>query len=91
MGLFANATPEGVYDLTGNAYTWTTSVYDQEQYPYPYQADDGRENTDVNRKYVLNDGSWLLTRVNARAAYRYYFNPHDRSYNIGFRVCRPPS
>lgn len=26
VGIFNNATPEGVYDLTSNAYTWTTQV-----------------------------------------------------------------
>lgn len=42
-GIFDNATPEDAYDLSGNAYTWTLSIYDQEQLPYPYRSDDGRE------------------------------------------------
>ncbi|MFN0109421.1 MAG: SUMF1/EgtB/PvdO family nonheme iron enzyme, partial [Blastocatellia bacterium] len=63
IGVFDNATPEGkdegAFDLSGNAYTWTLSVYDQEKFPYPYRSDDGREElaaTGVRR--VLRGGSW---------------------------------
>jgi formylglycine-generating enzyme required for sulfatase activity len=43
VGIFDNQTPEGGYDLTGNVWTWTTTIYDQEKYRYPYRAEDGRE------------------------------------------------
>jgi formylglycine-generating enzyme required for sulfatase activity len=36
----------GARDMSGNVWEWTSSIYDQEAFPYPYRADDGRE--DVN-------------------------------------------
>jgi formylglycine-generating enzyme required for sulfatase activity len=87
IGIVENKTPEGAYDLSGNAYTWTSSIYDQEQFPYPYRTDDGRE--DENRSDVrraLRGGSWNYGRGFARAAYRGSYGPNDRSVNFGFRV-----
>ncbi len=94
VGIFDNSTPEGAFDLSGNAYTWTLSIYDQKRFPYPYRSDDGREGilaTGVRR--VLRGGSWANGHFSARAVYRYYYLPADRNFNIGFRVvwCRPPS
>ena len=94
VGVFDNATPEGAFDLSGNAYTWTLSIYDQERFKYPYQTDDGRQEltaTGVNR--VLRGGSWLDLQVDARAVFRFNDHPGVRDYFIGFRVvsCRPPS
>ncbi len=95
VGVFDNSTPEGAFDLSGNAYTWTLSIYDQQQFPYPYKKDDGRENIHqpgVNR--VLRGGSWYDDRDGARAVYRDSNNPGARAYSIGFRVVswmRPPS
>jgi len=87
VGIFANATPEGAFDLSGNVYTWTTSIYDQTAFAYPYRADDGRE--DENRtgvRRVLRGGSWNNVPQDARAARRFTYNPSSRSNNIGFRV-----
>ncbi len=94
VGIFANATPEGVFDLSGNAFTWTLSIFDQEKFPYPYRSDDGREDisaTDVYR--VLRGGSWNNLQDLARAVFRYDIHPAGRNFNIGFRVVvfRPPS
>jgi formylglycine-generating enzyme required for sulfatase activity len=95
VGIFDNATPEGAFDLSGNSYTWTSSIYDQDKFPYPYRSDDGREDilaTGVSR--VLRGGSWARDRIMARAVYRNYAHPADRNDNLGFRVVvvlRPPS
>ena len=91
IGIFDNATPEGAFDLTGNAYTWTTSIYDQEQFPYPYQAEDGRENISSNSRRVLRGGSWDYNPYNARAAYRNNYPPNARSNGSGFVLVRAPS
>jgi formylglycine-generating enzyme required for sulfatase activity len=83
VGIFENATPEGVFDLSGNVYTWTSSEYK----PYPYRANDGRE--DLNRAEelrVVRGGSWDSYLDFARAAYRGYGIPAYRINFIGFRV-----
>ena len=94
VGIFDNATPEGAFDLTGNAFTWTLSIYEQEKFPYPYRSDDGREDisaTDVYR--VLRGGSWFSDLDLARAVCRYINGPDVRYGSVGFRVVefRPPS
>jgi formylglycine-generating enzyme required for sulfatase activity len=95
IGIFDNSTPEGAFDLSGNAYTWTLSIYDQEKFPYPYQRNDGREDihqTGVRR--VLRGGSWFSYRGGARAVSRYNRYPSVRLNSFGFRVVlsvRPPS
>lgn len=94
VGMFANATPEGVFDLSGNVYTWTISIYDQERYPYPYRRGDGREDANVARaRRVLRGGSWLDLHVRARAVCRRNNHPAVRGNPFGFRlvVSRPPS
>lgn len=67
IGIFDNATPEGAFDLSGNAYTWTLSIYDQDKFPYEDRSDDGREDihqTGVRR--VLRGGSWIDDDGDAR-------------------------
>ena len=96
VGIFANATPEGAFDLSGNASTWTLSIYDQDQFKYPYRSDDGREDicaTSVRR--VLRGGSWFYDFDLARAVSRNIgAHPSARISPVGFRVScagRPPS
>ena len=65
--------PGGVkIDLTGNVWSWTLSIFDQDRFPYPYRADDGREDihaTGVKRH--LRGGSWSNHRDLARAVSRF--------------------
>ena len=94
VGMFDNSTPEGAFDLSGNAYTWTLSIYDQEQFPYPYRGGDGRE--DIHQtgvKRVLRGGSWDYYSNYARAVCHFNLHPANRNDDIGFRVVvvRPPS
>ncbi len=87
VGIFDNATPEGALDLTGNAFTWTTTIYDQKAFPYPYRADDERE--DVNStsvRRVLRGGSWIGGQGSVRAASRLNDYPSERIPNDGFRL-----
>ena len=94
MGIYDNATSEGAFDLSGNAYTWTTSIYDQEKFPYPYKSDDGREEADsASGRRVLRGGSWFNPLDDARAVFRHFNHPADRNSNVGFRlvVGCPPS
>jgi formylglycine-generating enzyme required for sulfatase activity len=83
VGIFQNATPEGVFDLSGNVYTWTSSAYQA----YPYQASDGREDYDRREvRWVVRGGSWSVVKYDARAAYRRSLNPGVRLDHVGFRV-----
>jgi formylglycine-generating enzyme required for sulfatase activity len=73
VGVFRNATPEGVLDLSGNVYTWTSSIYQ----PYPYRANDGREDVNRGEPRVVRGGSWSLDQNLARASFG--LNLPDRS------------
>ena len=71
--------PYGAHDMIGNVWEWTSSLYR----PYPYRADDGRENMNVEEWRVLRGGSWLSDSKWARAASR----PRPRYWFYdGFRV-----
>jgi formylglycine-generating enzyme required for sulfatase activity len=81
VGVFPGGdTPQGVADMSGNVWEWTGSLYR----PYPYQADDGRENPDDgDGRRVVRGGSWNNNRENARCAYRNNDPPDNRNNNPG--------
>jgi len=92
IGVFPGGqTPEGIADLSGNVWEWTTSLFQ----PYPYDAADDRENSqDDGGRRVLRGGSWSRDQDLARAAFRNLSSPVYRGYHYGFRVVvlrRPPS
>jgi formylglycine-generating enzyme required for sulfatase activity len=95
VGVFPGGeTPEGGVDLSGNVWDWTSTLYNQEQFPYPYRADDGREDPRAGSRRVARGGSWPDGQGLARAAYRSYSTPNSRYSHLGFRVVagvRPPS
>lgn len=74
------ASPYGCLDLAGNVWEWTHSLYA----PYPYTAEDGREDPQAGRRRVLRGGSWLSKPDICRAAYRY--RPGTLNVITGFRV-----
>jgi len=86
VGVFpAGHTPEGLMDMTGNVWEWTTSLY----LSYPYQETDGREDPISGQgRRVLRGGSWFNDRHYALASCRVFNHPDNRYYNIGFRVVR---
>lgn len=76
----------GALDLSGNVWEWVSTIYDQGRFPYPYNADDGREDIQsTNSARVLRGGSWNDTNFNVRAANRHRFTPDNRYNNFGFR------
>jgi formylglycine-generating enzyme required for sulfatase activity len=84
--------PEGVswvgaYDLSGSVWEWTSTIYDPARYPYPYDAEDGRNLiTDNENIRVLRGGAWAsVTITGFRAAYRVGSRPQSRYYSLGFR------
>lgn len=60
------ASPCGAYDMSGNLYEWTHSLY----MPYPYSADDGREDEHAPGERVIRGGSWASRPSHATATYR---------------------
>jgi iron(II)-dependent oxidoreductase len=52
----AGATPEGVHDLAGNLAEWTSTLYR----PYPYRADDGREDPHAEGERVTRGGDYVF-------------------------------
>ncbi|GIK54869.1 MAG: SUMF1/EgtB/PvdO family nonheme iron enzyme [Chloroflexi bacterium] len=91
VGVFPGGrTPDGgIADLSGNVWEWTSSQYQ----PYPYNAADGREDSEGDARRVLRGGSWFNFQNLARAAARLNLTPDNRSNYVGFRVVvrRPPS
>ena len=78
--------PFGCADMAGNVWEWCRSLYK----PYPYKADDGREDESAGDNRVLRGGSWYDDRSAARCAYRGSSVPDDLDDNIGFRVSASP-
>jgi len=94
---FANPTPVGSYplgaswvgalDMSGNVWEWTSTIY---SFPYPYNANDGRENdADVNSKRTLRGGSWNWIAADTRTTARDdYAGENVASEWYGFRCAR---
>jgi formylglycine-generating enzyme required for sulfatase activity len=76
----------GLYDMNGNVWEWCQSKYK----PYPYEADDGRENVQDNDIRVMRGGSWEAGLTSCRSAYRRRVIPNVRA-TIGFRIVLPGS
>jgi formylglycine-generating enzyme required for sulfatase activity len=74
--------PWGLYDMHGNAWEWTRSNYR----PYPYRADDGRNDTTDAGQKVARGGSWYDRPKRCRSAFRLSYPAWQRVYNVGFRI-----
>lgn len=84
VGLYIEGcTPDNIFDLTGNVWEWTSSIYAD----YPYIKEDGREDPeDENKPRTVRGGAWYILSNSARAAYRFRDLATNRSYISGFRL-----
>jgi formylglycine-generating enzyme required for sulfatase activity len=74
----------GVTDLGGNVWEMTSTAF----MPYPYNAEDGRENPDKDSKIVVRGGAWYYSRKLARCSAREGVLPTNTSPVMGFRIAR---
>ena len=71
----------GAYDMAGNLWEWTSTLYQG----YPYNEDDGRENLSTDGNRILRGGAWSYNVNYLRAANRDDINPVFMYNYIGFR------
>jgi formylglycine-generating enzyme required for sulfatase activity len=92
VGCFQNgASPYGCEDMAGNVWEWTLSLGGK-KFPYPYVAEDGRENRQAFTRVLLvvRGGAFLDMSGKVRCAFRLRRDPDLRSDGIGFRVVLSP-
>ena len=83
----AGASPYGAQDMAGNAWEWVASAYR----PYPYRADDGREDLSAGPVRATRGGGHdspageITTTQRGRNLSR---NPRAGHHNIGFRCAK---
>ncbi len=78
------ASPYGILDMAGNQWEWVSSAYQ----PYPYRADDGRENQNAGPLRSTRGGGHDSNAEEISATQRGRFlsrNPKAGHHNIGFR------
>lgn len=95
VGVFVEGdTPLGVSDMGGNVRTWTASLFglhdDVPDFGYPYDATDGREQTDPPAAVlrVARGGSWAGLESDARCCGRFDLRPSDWDHFVGFRLAQ---
>ena len=94
------ASPYGCLDLLGNAQEWTQTIWGSRErecdYPYPYRADDGREQLPVDDAQparalrIYRSGSLRSTAAAVRCSARAGADPLSKVTWRGFRVVLPP-
>jgi formylglycine-generating enzyme required for sulfatase activity len=83
----SGASAYGAQDMAGNVWEWTSSLYE----PYPYDAQDGREDLEADGWRVVRGGSWYVIEGFVRAAFRGRNEPSLANNDVGFRCARSGS
>ena len=82
--------PWGCSDMSGNVWEWTSSL----ARPYPYRADDGREDLAASGQRVVRGGSYNHAAADIRCSARDRLFPGACDVYIGMRLVRdiaPPA
>ena len=78
----------GIWHLLGNVWEWCSTRWGRNwqhlDYPYPYDANDGREDLAGSHARVMRGGSWFDTLQEAHPSKRARYLPGSRGSNIGF-------
>jgi len=83
VGCFPDgASPYGCLDMAGNVEEWTFSLYKD----YPYDATDGREDSEGEVLRVVRGGSFGNSDIIMRCVFRGWLNSVDRDDSVGMRV-----
>jgi eukaryotic-like serine/threonine-protein kinase len=77
----AGASPYGAMDMSGNVWEWTSTIIQ----PYPYDANDGREDPAGTGERVWRGGPWSNGIWWMRSSVRYRSVSWYRWYVLGFR------
>jgi formylglycine-generating enzyme required for sulfatase activity/energy-coupling factor transporter ATP-binding protein EcfA2 len=104
VGVFLlGSTPEGIADMAGNVWEWTSSDYHSEEHLDDFRFDEELARLFSEEKFdelvsklrekkrklpVLRGGSWFYNHDFARCANRNWYNPDFRFNTFGFRCAR---
>jgi formylglycine-generating enzyme required for sulfatase activity len=86
------ASPYGCLDMLGNAEEWTSTLWGTDpaasDFPYPYQAQDGRENLKAEGIVyrIFRGGSYESKPDKLRCTARNWYAPDSKDRRRGFRL-----
>lgn len=86
------ASPYGCLDMLGNAGEWTSTLWGADpttpDFPYPYKAQDGRENLEAEGLVfrIFRGGSYEAKADELRCTIRNWYAPDSKDRRRGFRL-----
>ena len=86
VGRFGVANNFGLYDMHGNVWEWCQDDWHSDYEGAPTDGSAWLSSEESSDRKLLRGGSWHLSPVHCRSAYRSYDALGDLVNNIGFRV-----